>query len=382
MLLDQLSILIAIGFSGASLGLTLFMMWIVGRGETHLLSWSIGLAFILVGVAFFGSVVEDYNAAFLLASFLFLIAGFGWLYAGSATFCSNRSGWPLAAALVTLGGIPTAVAFALGYSGIGTIAGNVLIGGLLLATARQYWLARAESPLLMSANATLYLVVAISFALCGYALAHQGQYVLTARPSNWAEDINSIMVIAGLTGIGTLSLTLNQARIANRHKREAMTDALTGLLNRRALLQNPAETVPAGTALVAMDLDYFKRINDQFGHDSGDQALKAFAELIRANIRPSDLAARMGGEEFCIVVSDSNPRAPTTIAERIRAQIEAMAIPTSSGPIRTTVSAGIAYSTGNETIQSLLIRADEALYQAKSAGRNRVTTSDLSSLAA
>jgi diguanylate cyclase (GGDEF)-like protein len=226
------------------------------------------------------------------------------------------------------------------------------------------------------------LVVAISFALCGYALAHQGQYVLTARPSNWAEDINSIMVIAGLTGIGTLSLTLNQARIANRHKREAMTDALTGLLNRRALLQNPAETVPAGTALVAMDLDYFKRINDQFGHDSGDQALKAFAELIRANIRPSDLAARMGGEEFCIVVSGSNPRAPTTIAERIRAQIEAMAIPTASGPIRTTVSAGIAYSTGNETIQSLLIRADEALYQAKSAGRNRVTTSDLSSLAA
>lgn len=382
MLLDQLSILIAIGFSGASLGLTMFMMWIVGRGETHLLNWSLALAFILLGVAFFGSVVENYNATFLLISFLLLIVGFSLLYVGSATFCSGKTGWPLAMALVVLGGISTTAAFALGYSGIGTMAGNIVLGALMLAAAHQYWIARAESPLLMTANATLYLIVSVSFMLCGYALIHEGQYILTAKPSNWAEDINSIVVIAGLTGIGTLSLTLNQARIANRHKREAMTDALTGLLNRRALLQDPSNTVPAGTALVAMDLDYFKKINDRYGHDCGDQALKAFAELIRANIRPTDLAARMGGEEFCIVVSDSNPRAPMTIAERIRAQVEAMTIPTAAGPIRTTVSAGISYASGDETLQSLLIRADEALYEAKSEGRNRVRTSNLNGLAA
>ncbi|MGB5903995.1 MAG: GGDEF domain-containing protein [Xanthobacteraceae bacterium] len=382
MLLDQLSILIAIGFSSASLGLTLFMMWIVGRGEGHLLSWSLALAFILLGVAFFGSVVENYNATFLLVSFLLLVVGFGLLYIGSATFCSGKAGWLSAMALVGLGGISITAAFALGYSGIGTMAGNVLLGALMLANAHQYWSARAESPLLMTANAALYLIVSVSFMLCGYALIHEGQYILTAKPSNWAEDINSIVVIAGLTGIGTLSLTLNQARIANRHKREAMTDALTGLLNRRALLQNPSNTVPAGTALVAMDLDYFKKINDRYGHDCGDQALKAFAELIRANIRPTDLAARMGGEEFCIVVSDSNPRAPMTIAERIREQVEAMTISTAAGPVRTTVSAGISYASGDETLQSLLIRADEALYEAKSEGRNRVRTSDLNGLAA
>lgn len=380
--LDQLSILIAIGFSGASLGLTLFMMWIVGRCETHLLNWSLGLAFVVLGVAFFGRVVEVYNATFLFVSFLLFIAGFGLVYVGSAKFCSNKADWPLAATLVVLGGIPTTVAFALGYSGVGTMAGNILLGILMLATARQYWIARTESRLLMTANAALYLIVAVSFVLCGYALAHEGQYILTAKPSNWAEDINSIVVIAGLTGIGTLSLTLNQARIANRHKREAMTDALTGLLNRRALLQNPSDTVPAGTALVVMDLDYFKTINDRYGHDCGDQALQAFAELIRANIRPTDLAARMGGEEFCIVVSGSNPRAPIAIAERIREQVEAMTIPTTAGPVRTTVSAGISYASGDETLQSLLIRADEALYEAKSDGRNRVRTSSLNNLAA
>jgi diguanylate cyclase (GGDEF)-like protein len=378
MLLDQFSVLIAIGFSGASLGLTLFMMWIVGRAETHLLSWSIGLAFLVLGVALFGSVVEKYDATVLSASFSLLIVGFGLLYAGSAKFCSDQANWPIAIAIVTLSVATTTIAFGTGYSGTGTIAGNTLIGVLLIATARQYWAARAEAPLLMTANAMLYFIVSASFIMCGYALASQGQFILTSRPANWAEDINSIVVIVGLTGIGTLSLTLNQTRIANRHKREAMTDALTGLLNRRALLENPQDHVPMDTALVAMDLDHFKTINDRFGHDSGDQTLKAFAGLIRANIRTTDLAARIGGEEFCIVLSNSNPRASAAIAERIRAQIEAMPIPTSSGSIRTTVSAGIAYSTGAETIQSLLIRADEALYEAKAAGRNRVKTSGLS----
>lgn len=377
MLLDQFSILVAIGFSGASLGLTLFMMWIVGKSETHLLNWSIGLALIVAGVAFFGSVVEKYDAGFLLVSFVLLIAGFGLLYTGSARFCSGRTNWPIALAVVAVGILTTFIAFQLGYSGTGTIAGNVVIGVLLMLGAHQYWLARAESPLLMVANAALYFIASASFIACGYALAEQGQFILTARPSNWAEDINSIVVIAGLTGIGTLSLTLNQARIANGHKREAMTDALTGLLNRRALFDEPSHGIPTDTAVVVMDLDYFKAINDRFGHDSGDRTLKAFAELILANIRSNDLAARIGGEEFCIVLPDSSPRASAAIAERIRAQIEAMAVPTPSGPIRTTISAGIAYSSGSETIQSLLVRADKALYEAKYAGRNRVKISDL-----
>lgn len=375
MLLDQFSILVAIGFSGASLGLTLFMMWAVGKSESHLLNWSIGLAFLVAGVVFFGTVVEKYDAFLLLVSFVLLIVGFGLLYAGSAMFCSGRSNWTVTLVAVVPGILITTAAFAKGYSGIGTISGNIVIGIMLGLTAYQYWMARGESPLLMTTNAALYFLTSVSFMACGYALAEQGQFILSARPANWAEDINSVVVIIGLTGIGTLSLTLNQARIANRHKWEAMTDALTGLLNRRALIDNSLDHVPRGTAVVVMDLDYFKTINDQFGHDSGDRTLKAFAELILANIRSNDLAARIGGEEFCIVLLNSSPRASAAVAERIRAQIEAMSVPTPSGSIRTTVSVGIAYSTGTETIQSLLIRADEALYEAKASGRNRVEIS-------
>lgn len=203
MVLDQFSIFIAIGFSGASLGLAFFMMWIVGRSESHLLNWSIGLVFIVMGVAFFGSVIKQYDGVFLLASFLLLIVGFGLLYSGVAKFCSNQANWPTVVALVVIGIAATTTAFVLGYSGVGTIVGNVFIGVLLFATGHQHWAARAEFPLLMTANAVLYLIAAASFFACGYALADEGQFILTARPANWAEDINSVVVIAGLTGIGT-----------------------------------------------------------------------------------------------------------------------------------------------------------------------------------
>lgn len=382
MLFDQLSFLVAIGFSGASLGITLFVMWSVGRSETHLLNWSAGLALLVAGVAFFGTVVERYDAGFLLASLLLLIAGFGLVHAGCAKFCTGRTNWTLTAASVAIGVFMTSGAFALGYSGIGTMIGNLAIGALLMLSARHYWLARAESPTLMTVNASLFALTAVSFVACGYALAHRGQIILTSRPANWAEEINSIMVIAALTGIGTLSLTLNQIRIANRHKSDAMKDALTGLLNRRALFDSDMDIAPMGTAVVMMDLDYFKKINDRFGHDSGDQILKAFAELIRANIRSNDLAARMGGEEFCIIMPDSSPKSAAAVADRIRSQIETTIVQTANGPIRATVSAGIAVRpTEPETLRSLLNRADAALYEAKVSGRNRVQISDFSLVA-
>jgi len=341
--------------------------------------WSIALALIVVGVILFGAVVENYNSALLLTSFLFLIAGFGLLYAGCARFCSGHTDRTSATVCVAVACILTAATFALGYSGVGTMIGNVAIGVLLILTGRHYWLARAESPLLMTTNAAFSIVTAASFIACGYALAEQGQLILTSRPSNWAEEINSIVAIAGLSGMGALSLTLNQMRIANGHKSDAMKDALTGLLNRRALLDNPQEIAPAGTAVVMMDLDYFKTINDRFGHDSGDRILMAFADVIHANIRTDDLAARMGGEEFCIIMPDSNPKSAAAVADRIRSQIEATSVQTASGQIRATVSAGIAVrSVELETIQSLLNRADAALYEAKASGRNRVQISGFS----
>ena len=372
---DQLSIFAAIGLSSAALALTLFMSWLVGRSDSYLLTWSIGLAVIVAGVLAFVGFGAAFDADLLLVSFILLICGFGLVYAGTIQFCSERPGWKQAAAGSAIGLLPTVAAFSLGYSGTGTMAGNLGIALLLALTGQQYWSARAETPLLMGANATLYLITAVSFVACGVELARHGQYVLEARPDNWAEQVNSLVVIVGLTGMGALSLTIHQIRIANRHRSEAMRDPLTGLRNRRGLFDEYPDGAAGETTVVVMDLDHFKAINDRFGHAAGDRVLRAFAEIILSNIRSSDIAGRLGGEEFCIV-SNATAAAAAAIAERIRSDLEAKSFMTPSGIMQATVSAGIAVRSDElESLQAMLDRADVALYQAKELGRNRIQIS-------
>jgi len=376
MLLDQHSLFIAIGVSCTALAFTLLATWIVARSETYLLTWSTGLALTVLALLFYLG-VERYEPNYQFVTFMLLILGFGLIYRGTIQFCAHRSSWTFTAAMTALGLVPTAIAFATGYTGIGTAAANLAIALLTTLAAHQYWQARSEAPLLMIANAMLYLVTAASFAACAYVLFANGQYVLTARPSNWAEEFNSLMVIVGLTGIGALSLTINQIRTTNRHKSDAMTDPLTGLLNRRALFDNPARVVPQNTAILLMDLDHFKSINDKFGHAAGDRVLRVFAEVIFSNIRAQDVAARLGGEEFCIMLSASSPKSASSVAERVRATLEGLAFQTPGGAIKATVSIGVAIRTSEpETLQALLSRADAALYRAKADGRNRVHISD------
>ncbi len=376
MFLDQHSLFIAIGVSCTALAFTLLATWIVARSETYLLTWSTGLTLTVLALLFYLG-IERYEPTFQLVSFTLLILGFGLIYRGTIQFCAHRSSWSFTVGVTVLGLVPTVIAFATGYTGVGTAVANFAIALLTTLAAHQYWKARSEAPLLMITNALLYLATALSFAACGYVLLANGQYVLTARPSNWAEEFNSLMVIVGLTGIGALSLTINQIRTTNRHKSDAMTDPLTGLLNRRALFDDRTQEVPQNTALLLMDLDHFKSINDKFGHAAGDRVLRVFAEVIFSNIRAHDVGARLGGEEFCILLSSSSPKSAASVAERIRATLEGMAFQTPAGTINATVSVGVAIRTSEpETLQALLSRADSALYRAKADGRNRVHISD------
>lgn len=371
--IDQSSIFIAIGLSSAALALTLFMSWLVERSNAYLLIWSIGLAVVLPGVFVFVAFGVPYNAGLQMVSFILLICGFGLIYAGTMQFCTGQPHWMHAAVASAVGLLPTVAAFAWGYSGTGTIAANWGIGLLLVLTGQQYWAARAETPLLMTANAALYFITAVSFLACGYELIRNGQYILDKLPANWAETLNSFVIIVGLTGIGAQSLTIHQMRIANRHRSAAMRDPLTGLRNRRGLFDDYPDHAASDATVVVMDLDHFKAINDRFGHAAGDRVLREFADIILSNIRLGDVAGRIGGEEFCILLSDATPAAATAMAERIRSRLEARTFMTSAGAIRATVSAGIAVqSRDRESLQALLDRADVALYQAKEAGRNRV----------
>jgi diguanylate cyclase (GGDEF)-like protein len=374
MLLDQISLLTAIGFSSAALTLTLLISWSSSRSDSYLLSWAAGLGLVVLGVVAFSIVGAHYDPALQLASFALLLGGFALIYAGTRQFRMRAVSWLLVAGLwsVLTGGIT--VAFALGLSGLGTAGANFGIAIFLVLAARECWAGRAEAPVPLVANTTLYLIVAVSFVLCGIELLREGELVLTARPENWAEDFNSIAAIIGLTGIGALSITLNQSRAARHHRQQSMTDALTGMLNRRALFDSLAgRTIEPGVAVIMFDLDHFKAINDRLGHGVGDRVLQQFAAVVQDNVRAADTAARIGGEEFCIVLGQMSSRSAVVVAEGIRETFEAATIATATEPVRATVSAGIAVSGGKgETFEHLLGRADNALYKAKRAGRNRV----------
>ena len=175
------------------------------------------------------------------------------------------------------------------------------------------------------------------------------------------------------------SIALENARLHDVVQRQAMTDDLTGLVNRRrfmAALEAEIERVSrigGGLALVLIDLDDFKLINDHFGHHSGDQVLGAFATLLEAHIRDVDLAARLGGEEFALLLPDADLAGAVTTASRLcRSLAEGPIAWTDGNALSLTGSFGVADFVPGDTAEELLRLADRALYRAKAGGKNRV----------
>jgi len=163
--------------------------------------------------------------------------------------------------------------------------------------------------------------------------------------------------------------------LAVAYQRLAVTDALTGLANRRGIDQHMRREVARvlrhgyRLSFALLDIDHFKNVNDRFGHGVGDEVLRRVAESIGRTLRASDLAARWGGEEFLVVLTDTGLDGARMCAERIRAAVEALSLPRVS---HVTISAGVAELTSGEDLSVALLRADEMLYKAKASGRNCV----------
>lgn len=229
-----------------------------------------------------------------------------------------------------------------------------------------------ESPLLITTLAALYALVGLSFALCAFALIQDGNWVMHHAPVNWAETVNLGMCLTGIGGMGALSLGLNQLRLTRLHKREAETDALTGLLNRRALIDR-TQRLSAPAAVVIFDIDHFKQVNDIHGHHTGDTVLQMFSAILSTAVREGDMAARLGGEEFAIVLPGATAIGAALIAERVRKNFTDHRFVSSAGDFNNTVSAGVAHVVeGQSDFTHMLHQADTALYAAKHEGRNRV----------
>ncbi|HQR29840.1 MAG TPA: diguanylate cyclase, partial [Anaeromyxobacteraceae bacterium] len=183
--------------------------------------------------------------------------------------------------------------------------------------------------------------------------------------------------------LGAESAQVRKRREAEGKAREASrradTDALTGVPNRQAFNDALAREFARARrfrqplSVVLVDLDHFKRVNDEHGHAAGDQVLTGAARLLESRVRESDLAARWGGEEFAIIASMTDAAGAVRLAEKLRGMLEVTHM---GPPVRVTASFGVAELRPDDGVDDLIRRADEALYRAKQEGRNRVACAE------
>jgi diguanylate cyclase (GGDEF)-like protein len=171
---------------------------------------------------------------------------------------------------------------------------------------------------------------------------------------------------------------LRNATIYKQALKMALTDNLTQTNNRAAFDDSIKREMTLATrhsnnlSLIFVDIDHFKAVNDTYGHECGDKALKSVAKCIKQSIRACDIAYRYGGEEFVILLSDTDIDGAKLLAERIRTNIEGFSLAYGMEIIKLTASLGISALKGNDSVDSFIKRADTAMYQAKESGRNTV----------
>src|SRR5438270_6334989 len=177
------------------------------------------------------------------------------------------------------------------------------------------------------------------------------------------------------------AVALDNARLHDIVQRQAMTDDLTGLVNRRRFIEaldaeiERARRFGSPLTIVLADLDNFKQVNDEFGHHGGDVVLRAFADLIRSHVRDVDVSGRIGGEEFAILLPETDRAGAARVAERMRKSLNAVPIAiTEDHSIHAASSFGVAEPVPDQSGHDLLRAADSALYRAKDEGKNRVVT--------
>ncbi len=361
------------------LGALLLFAWRRDQSTDALVWWGAGYLVGGMSFALLSARGEIANVFSIEIANGLLLLGYSFLLAGTRAFGGRET--PVTAFLVT----PLIWLTAMRVPAIASdINVRVVVVSSLQCTlvalmAYELWRERGEA--LLSRWPTIILLATHAVILTGRMV------IVMATPITSHADLFRSPTFAFMA-LGTvlytiafafLLLSMTKERTEMRHKIAALVDPLTGLANRRAFMID-AEAVIAQRssrsepfAVLLADLDRFKRINDMYGHAVGDRVLTVFAASLHRCLGAHDLAARIGGEEFAILLPEKSEAAALALAQRIRTVFADAAAEIGGHAVAATVSIGVAASRiGGHDLGGLLARADGALYQAKEAGRNRV----------
>ncbi len=375
--LDARTLLIVESFVLFLVGGLMLLAALQGRRDRTLL-WMSG-ALLIGGTGFVISIargVPGWRDPVIMVSNMLLITGHACVWAGLRVYVGRA-----ARGRVLLAGAAVWFMLCLWPWFMASDAARLLVFsllsiGYLVAAGRELWPERRED-----AGSVFPLLI----VLAAHGLFYLYRVVAAVRVPGmswllWPDF--TVTILEGILFSISLSfgvLILVRAREERRYRHAALHDALTRLPNRRALFEQGAEALARARregrdmTLLMCDLDWFKRINDERGHDAGDRVLALFADVLRARVRAGDLCARIGGEEFVVLAPNLGPLSALDLADRIRRGLAERASRTTG---RLSVSIGIACaSVDGHDLDRLLACADRALYEAKASGRDCVRQS-------
>ena len=362
----------------AILGLLLLFAWVQNTAIYAVAWWGFADLLRAASVMLFGMYgsVSDLISIDLANAILFTAFAVTWT--GARVFDHRKPNWLLlfggAALWLVLCRIPAIQ----GSWDLRMLLSSGIITAYTWATAYEFWRGRSE-PLvsrwpaifMFFAHGALYLLR----TPFGGMLAPVNNQVFA---SVWITVL-SFEALLFTIAIAFILLAMAKERTEYRHKTASLIDPLTGIANRRAFLQDAEAqlkrqaTEPRPMAVLLLDLDNFKSINDRFGHALGDRVLQMFAEVGSGCMRRYDIFGRLGGEEFAALLVDTSRERALAVAEQIRSSFVEMTSVVDGKPVVATVSIGVVISYDAVLdLSALLAQADHALYRAKDNGRNRV----------
>lgn len=206
-----------------------------------------------------------------------------------------------------------------------------------------------------------------------YPLVSAGTVVIDELLMPWRKRAGLLAMLWVVLCVVIISFVRRANMISRLHTELASIDGLTGISNRRSILSTAAfldrsQKDSGNLSILMIDIDHFKEINDQFGHQVGDQVLQQVSDVLRKQIREKDIVGRYGGEEFLVLMPDTGPEGAMLAAEKLRQSISDRM----TQPKQLTISIGVAGTSEAATLDRALVRADKALYRAKGEGRNCV----------